>query len=181
MGPTSMPIHPEWLISNCFLKGFGRVYNNWVDVVLTEYSTNPVGADNKMHYLRIQDMVASLLDREITQKGGQSLGHKAFHISRSKSNNRRGGNNVTCTACKGQHSEDYWVKNKEAWTNSAPDWMKKKYSTWQEAQRDRKRLNKSRNSGKSTSKQNNQNQDGQGLLSVALLARDKVSRAMDGT
>ena len=39
---------PEWLISNYLLKGLGRAYNNWVDMVLAEYNTNPMGADNKI-------------------------------------------------------------------------------------------------------------------------------------
>ena len=172
---------PEWLVSNCFLKGLGRAYNNWVDVVLAEYSTNPVGADNKMRYPKVQDMVASLLDREITREGGQGLEYKALHTNRNRSNNRRGWNSVACTACKGQHSkEDCWVRNEETWNNSAPDWMKEKYSTWQEAQRDRKRLNERRNNGNPNPKQDNQGQDEKGLLAVALLAKDKVSKAMDG-
>ena len=67
-----------------------------------------MGANNKIYYLKVQNMVIFLLNREITQEKGQGLKYKIFYINQNRNNNYKNWNNITYTTYKGQYSkEDY--------------------------------------------------------------------------
>ena len=126
---------PDWFIADRFLRGLGLAYSSWTAVLLSEYSARPTDADGKTRYPTVKDMVASLLDWEISKGKDKEGSHRALYTKSRGSGS--GGPNVDCKACLGKHAQNgCWVKNRESWEKNAPEWLKKKFTNWQEAKKD---------------------------------------------